>query len=315
MDVKKLQDHVRPQETDLVRVKEMGHITEIMWQSKRSKGCNIRKIDKDHYVEIQNGEYLEFEHIENRSQDLRSIAKSLEMGRDLLNTNIDDVSMCRWVTLTYRQRKNESEEKKPMTDPKKLYDDFKNFNKRLREKIGHYEYITCAEPQGSGSWHLHVLLIFEHKAPYISNKDMSDCWKQGYVTVKRLDDVDNVGAYLTAYLGDMELNEYKQRNPRGNPREVKEVEFKDESGERQKKYYVKGARLKFYPPQFHIFRWSKGIKKPIVSLMRDEHAEKKVSGDTLTFEKTVSLSDSDANFESILNYRYYNSKRDKSQQK
>jgi hypothetical protein len=314
LDVQKHKENVRPAMDDLVRFKEMGNVTEIMWQSKRSSGCNIRKIDKDHYVEIKNGEYLEYEHIENRSQDLRGVAKSLEIGRDILNTNIDDVSKCRWVTLTYRQRKNESEEKIPMKDSKKLYSDFVNFNKRLRENIGSYEYITAAEPQGSGSWHLHVVMIFNGKAPYISNKDMSEAWKQGWVTVKRLDDVDNVGAYLTAYLGDMELNEYKQTNSQGDTRhEIKEVEYQDENGEKQIKKYVKGARLKFYPPQFHIFRWSKGIKKPIITLMIEKHAEKKVSADTLTFEKTITLSDSEKNFESTLNYRYYNSKRKKNQ--
>ena len=85
--------------------------------------------------------------------------------------------------------------------------DFRHFNTRCREIFGHYEYITAAEPQGRGAWHLHCVFIFAGKAPYMENAVVRDCWKQGFVTVKRLDDVDNVGAYLTAYLGDMELSE------------------------------------------------------------------------------------------------------------
>ena len=64
-----------------------------------------------------------------------------------------------------------------------------------------------------------------------------------------------------------------------------------------------------YPPGFHIFRWSKGIKKPTVTYMTAGEANEKVGAATLTFEKTVALSDETSSFEATLNYRYYNSKR------
>ncbi|PBG07275.1 hypothetical protein BGU81_25390, partial [Clostridioides difficile] len=41
----------------------------------------------------------------------------------------------------------------------------------------------------------------------IPNSKMSELWKQGFTVTKKLDDVDNVGAYLTAYLGDISLDE------------------------------------------------------------------------------------------------------------
>ena len=194
MEIKKLDCSVSISDSALVRLKEMGNITEIMYSEKRSRGGYITKIDKDHYVDNRTGELFEFQHIENRAQDLANVAKSLAQGRDILNANITDVSRCRWVTLTYAEN---------MTDPNKLASDFKHFNKRCREIFGNYEYITAAEPQGRGAWHLHCVFIFAGKAPYMENAVVRDCWKQGFVTVKRLDDVDNVGAYLTAYLGDM----------------------------------------------------------------------------------------------------------------
>ena len=198
MEIKKLDCPVSISDSALVRLKEMGNITEIMFSEKRSRGGYITKIDKDHYVDNRTGELFEFTHLENRAQDLANVAKSLAQGRDILNANITDVSRCRWVTLTYAEN---------MTDPKKLLFDFQNFNKRCRAIFGNYEYITAAEPQGRGAWHLHCVFIFSGKAPYMDNAVVRDCWKQGFVTVKRLDDVDNVGAYLTAYLGDMELSE------------------------------------------------------------------------------------------------------------
>ena len=62
-----------------------------------------------------------------------------------------------------------------------------------------------------------------------------------------------------------------------------------------------------YPPQFHIFRWSKNIKKPIVSVMTNEKAEEKVRDATLTYEQTITLEDENLN--RIINKRFYNSKR------
>lgn len=301
MEIKKLDTPIIVPDDAIVRLKEMGNITEIMFSETRSKGGYITKIDKDFYCDNRTGEVKEFNHIENRSQDTSNVAKSLAQGRDILNTNITDVSFCRWVTLTYAEN---------MTDPKKLLKDFRDFNKRCRSVFGHYEYITAAEPQGRGAWHLHCVFIFDHKAPYMANDLVVKCWKQGYVTVKKLDDVDNVGAYLTAYLGDMELSEASESGVYINPhREVKEIEFKDENGKTQKKKYIKGARLCMYPPGFHIFRWSKGIKKPNVSNVDYKTAKEKASSAKLTFTKTVVLEDDEKDFKNTLNYEYYNNIR------
>lgn len=298
MEIKKLDTPVQIHDGDIVRLKEMGNVTEIMYTQKRSLGGYITKIDKDHYIDNRTGELLEFKHLENRAQDLSNVAKSLAQGRDILNANVTDVTRCRWVTLTYADN---------MTDPGKLANDFKNFNKRCRKIFGDYEYITAAEPQGRGAWHLHCVFIFPCKAPYMANDVVRDCWKQGFVTVKRLDDVDNVGAYLTAYLGDMELSEaISTCHP---IKGVKEVEYTDENGQKCTKKYVKGARLYMYPPGFHIFRWSRGIKKPDVSYISYKKAKEKASSGKLTFVKTVILEDETSAFVNTLQYEYYNSIR------
>ena len=178
-----------------------------------------------------------------------------------------------------------------------------------------YEYIVAMEPQGRGAWHAHVVMIFPGKAPFIPNEVIAKTWGHGFVTVKKLDDVDNVGAYLTAYLGDMELDEFNA-NMTGEmchkaiqgKFDVKEIEY-EEDGVKKNKAYVKGARLYMYPPQFNLYRCSRGIKKPEVCYMSEEMAQKKVSGDALTFQKTIQLTDVENDFDKIINYRYYNSKR------
>ncbi len=305
MKIDRLQENIRLLPSDVVRVKDMGNVVELFYMSARSSGCQITKIDQDTYIVNATGEVKEFEHNTSRADDLKSVAKSLSHGRDIINTNVKDPSYCRWVTLTYREN---------MTDPKKLCKDFEHCVSRLRKIFGHFEYITAAEPQGRGAWHLHVLFIFSHKAPYMANEVVANAWKRGFVTVKKLDDVDNVGAYLTAYLGDMELDDFAKEFPSVDTVHLKEIEVENENGEKVLKRYVKGARLRMYPPQFHIFRWSKGIKQPSVSYMSNKEAEKKVSAATLTFEKSLTLTDPDTDFESLLNYRYYNSKRSQKSQ-
>lgn len=299
MEVKKLHDNYRPHGREPVRMKLTGHIAEIMWCEKRNHTMYIRKIDDNHYIDLreepdpETGEVIlhEFCRSENRSENKSGVARSLSRLRDLINTNVVEVDNARWITLTYAEN---------MTDTKKLYDDFKNFNKRMRYKLGEkYEYIVAAEPQGRGAWHMHMLMLFSHKAPFIPNSELAEIWGHGFVTVKKLDSVDNVGAYLTAYLGDMELSEARASGLHGTY-EVKEVMVQ---GEDVPKRYVKGGRLHLYPPKFNLYRFSRGIKKPVVEVMSNEMAEKKVSAGTLTFEKTLKIVNGD--FESHLNYRYY----------
>lgn len=280
-----------------VRLKECGHIIEIMSRSHQGRCASTTiKISADEYIDTRSGEIKRFIHQSSRADNLQSVSRSLALGRDMLNANIDDVGRCRWLTLTYAEN---------MIDPQKLMSDFKHFNARCRKRFGNYEYITAAEPQGRGAWHLHCVLIFPTKAPYMANDVVADLWKQGFVSVKRLDNVDNVGAYLTAYLGDMDFDEATQQCICG---EVKTVEY-EENGEQKSKRYIKGARLRFYPPKFNIFRYSRGCKKPIVSYTDYTSAKKKACGGTQTFSKAVVIADPDTDFSDTIVYEYYNTQR------
>lgn len=290
----------------VVKVKECGNIIEVMSREHRSFGSPILKISAEEYVLVKTGEVKPFNHTESRADNLSMVARSLAYGRDMLNANITDVTMCRWLTLTYAEN---------MTDPKRLYEDFKEFNRRARKKWGHYEYITAAEPQGRGAWHLHAVLIFDHKAPFMDNSEVAECWRNGFVTIKRLDQVDNVGAYLTAYLGDMELHECTAQGISVHGEGVKLVEY-TEDGQKKSKAYIKGARMRLYPPQFHIFRWSRGCKKPIVEQMPYGQAQKeKALVGARTFRRAVLLEDEKSDFRDLVVYEYYNKCRGKCQEK
>lgn len=299
LDDKGQRTNIRPMESEIVTVKQAGNITEVTYTSRRSKGGTTRKISKDEYVDTRDGQIKEFVHQERRSDDLKSVSRSMKQGRDIINANVTNPAEWRWITLTYAQN---------VTDPKKVYNDFKNFLRKLKLIYGFNRYIDCIEPQRRGAWHVHLLLGFPTDAPFIPNDTLANIWGHGFVMVKKLDNVDNVGAYLTAYLADIPLDEVTPEEV-GRTCSVKEIDTLDEDGKPVKKRVLKGARLSMYPAGMHIFRWSRNCKKPSVKLCTAKTAERIVEGQTLTYESTKRITDTATGFESLINYRAYNSGR------
>lgn len=291
-----------------IKVTTCGNVIETMSMSKvNRKGSAIINLGDYKYVlpgEIDNvtgeitGEIKEFNRTDNRSENLNGLAKSMKAVRDLINCNVVDPSCVRWVTLTYAEN---------MTDTKRLYTDTDKFIKRLKyyhnkNGLEDFEYIHIVEPQGRGAWHIHGLWIYKNKAPYLPNNDIADLWQHGFVTVKKLDEVDNVGAYITAYLCDVPVEEYEGT---AQPKQIKTVEVENEDGKKVKKKYVKGGRLHLYPSKMNFYRTSRGVKRPTVEWMKREQAKEKVKAGTLTYSKAIRLSDGDE-FTSEILYEYYN---------
>lgn len=57
---------------------------------------------------------------------------------------------------------------------------------RFRYRGYSFEYIVAMEPQNRGAWHAHLILIFNGKAPFIPNDEISALWGQGFVKTKGL---------------------------------------------------------------------------------------------------------------------------------
>lgn len=287
----------------LVKVTEMGNITEVQYMSRRNNHQTVQMLPGGNELLVcSTGEVKEVEHHASRKDNKKGLYKTFANARAVINANVTDVSKVRWCTLTYAEN---------MTDTKRLYEDFRDFNKRFQYycKTHGYskpEYIVMMEPQGRGAWHAHLLYIWQDQiAPYIPNQDFRDMWGHGFVRIKKLDNVDNVGAYLTAYLGDMEMSEATLSSQHGK---CKIVEV-DENGCKVKKAIIKGARLELYPANFNMLRCSRGVKRPVVEMMTQVEANKKVLGATKTFESAVRLSDAETNFECVIIREHYNSIR------
>lgn len=293
-------DNTSISDESLVCVKKMNHIYEICYTQHKNSKNHIQLLDKDNYILLATGEIKQCNHIENRSENKMQVSQSLKRLRDYINTNVVNVNHCKWITLTYAEN---------MTDTKRLYLDFKNFIKRFKYKFGHIEYIVAMEPQGRGAWHCHCIIIFDKKAPFIQNKVIESLWGQGFTKTNKLDDIDNIGAYLTAYLGDMELSSCEENNISFKSSDIKIVTEIGNTKLSTPKKIIKGGRLCMYPPNFNIYRISRGIKKPIKEYY-SYHVIKEKAGLRLpTYSKTLSLIDSEKNFKSTIIYEYYNTKR------
>lgn len=281
------------QESHYVTVTDMGHLIEIQHMKKRNSVVHIRKLDADTYLNLATGEICEFEKSENRSENVNSLRQTFKKMRYLINNNFKGNANELFVTLTFA---------KDSYDEKMVSNDVKNFVKRLKYRYkaeSTIDYINVTEPHQSGQFHSHVLLRFNDvKKIYIPVLELKEMWSHGRVDIKTLKNVDNIGAYLSAYLSDIELPEGKGSN--GQEVIIKEVEG-------QKKRFVKGGRLKYYPPGMNLYSTSRGIKYPDREEMTYKQAKKRVGSRKPHYKKSYEIENGD--FSNTLTYEQYNLKR------
>lgn len=284
-----------PLNKDSVKLKITGNVSMIQYMKNQNSQARIRKINKHEYVDLSTGELKKIIHAETRADDFQSVRKTMVRARDIINCNLTNPSHGKFITITYAEN---------MTDTKRLYLDMDKFMKKLKYHFGLFGRVTAIEPQGRGAWHAHVILIFDKKSPFMDNKIIQPLWGHGITYVQNLDDVDNVGAYLTAYLTDIPYDDGMLLTLDG--------EYGPMSGdleviEKKGKKYVKGARMILYPAGMQIFRYSKGLKKPKEEKMKYCEAKEKVSSAKLTFSNTIKLDSDD--YSNIIHKEFYNSAR------
>lgn len=222
-----------------VKVSVQGNVVEVTWIDCKNSTCHAIKLDGAHWIDPETGEIHEYEkHSDKRTDNTQELLKTFATIRALVNTNCKDPKKIRWITLTYAEN---------MTDTKRLHNDFRKFWQRFKRRWGKAEYIAVIEPQGRGAWHVHLIAIWQDRAPFVPNAELRACWGHGFVKVNAVtDNCDNLGAYLSAYLANAP----------------------DESGEEVKqsdgttKRIKKRGRLGMYPAHMNIYRTSRGIARP-----------------------------------------------------
>lgn len=274
------------QPEDFVTVTIMNDIFEVQYLQKSNRQNNIVKIDSDRYVIKSTGEIKYYEHTETRNQSENSIKQTIKKLRYLINSNFSGGRNELWATLTFR-------DKKIAKQPSMIYKEFNKFIKRLNYKYKEkLDYIAILEPHGISDndiskwhgFHIHLLLKNSSSSLYLPYQEFESIWGLGMCRIERLKNIDNIGAYLSAYLTNAELSEENS----------------------SKKKYVKGSRLWLYPRGVRIYRKSKGIHYP-KRIKMPYHSAKELIGIEPHYTKTYKIKNDD--FENIVIFEQYNKKR------
>lgn len=216
------------------RIRKAGRYVSVKVNAARSV-CHIRKLSADEYVHTASGEIKKFD--KNAKKGKKSnLKRTFSELSAIIRANFSSgTSNQLFLTLTYAEN---------MTDRERLMKDWEAFYKRLKRAYSKhkFEYVTVAEPQARGAWHLHVLLKSNLSMLYISNQQLELLWSHGYTDAQRLKSND-VGAYYTAYFTDL----LADANELGLP---------------ESKRRIKGGRLHMYPPGMKLYRCSCGIVRP-----------------------------------------------------
>lgn len=233
------------------KVKECGKVYEVQKSSNVGKGKkkgSIKKISNEQYVVLSTGEVKEFKLKNDKGEEnIRSVRRALGRCRDIINTNLIDEEKAISLTLTYEEK---------VDDVKQVGKDFTAFIRRLRNKVGECEYIYVVELQKRGSWHIHAILIFDNKAPFISCEEIELIWGKGIVDVQNAKNAMALSLYLTS--------------------DVR----KDKSGDTK----IKGVTVNNYEKGMKVYRCSRGLKKPTIKYKQGKEIKGELADKELIHE-------------------------------
>ena len=228
---------------------------------------------------------------------MNSLRQTFKKLRYLINNIFVGARNELFLTLTYRGELQTNDHLQVGKD----YDAFLRKLKRHYKGVSSVDAIKVLEPHASGNWHMHVLVRFNDLSTvYIPNETLSEIWGNGFVTIQSLKDVDNIGAYVSAYLTDIEVTSETALDLVGRDLDIKEHEGK---------YFVKGARLVYYPTGVNLYSKTKGIVYPERVDMRYSGIKKIVGAATPHYKKSIAISDDEKDYSNTITYEQYNLKR------
>lgn len=74
--------------------------------------------------------------------------------------------------------------------------ELKKFILRLIYRFPSFSYIEVIEFQKRGAVHFHILCNLE----YVDVNELAKIWRNGFIKLNRIDNIDNLGAYVTKYM-------------------------------------------------------------------------------------------------------------------
>lgn len=152
----------------------------LVWRDYRNKKEKIIRIPKQ----------LNLFKRQKKKKSIFSISRTKTELRRLTNSN---PQLNKFLTLTFAEN---------ITELKEANYILNQFIKRISYKYPDFQYLAVPEFQKRGAVHYHMLC----NLPLLVPKEIETIWGQGFINIRRIDNVNNVGAYISKYLGK-ELNE------------------------------------------------------------------------------------------------------------
>lgn len=178
-----------------------NHVIEVYEYEKMPNGSEIEKNDDYDALNLDDVNHKRDEDRtdERRNQTVRD-ARNTTRRLALKNFEAGD----KFLTLTFDPKKFSEENLRDVSFTDNLFKNFiKRFNYRYKIKL---KYIAVREFHKSGRIHYHMIcnwkkeLIFEDEIRENERFIGEKVWKHGFVDIKQLDHVDNVGAYIIKYM-------------------------------------------------------------------------------------------------------------------
>lgn len=200
---------------------QAGDVIEIYeYENGYSKGYSLNEAEKSNRGRIKGMKSKNYE--DNR---VKVLVRAKNRLRRIINANVGAYGReftSKFVTLTFGDN---------VTDLDIAHYEFKKFIKRLNyamydTKKANLRYSVVVEFQERGAVHYHIIF---YNLPYLKSDTLSEIWGNGFVKINKIDDVDNVGAYVTKYMSkDLGDSRLRGRKSYFNSRELKQpVEITD----------------------------------------------------------------------------------------
>lgn len=145
-------------------------------------------------VKGRKADYISENYQEHRKQVIQRAKRDL---RRLINANHGQYGKeftSKFLTLTFGDN---------ITDIEAANYEFTKFIQRLNyltfgNKKANLKYNAVIEFQERGAIHYHVII---YNIPYVKHDIIEKTWGNGWVWINKIENVDNVGAYVTEYMG------------------------------------------------------------------------------------------------------------------
>lgn len=115
---------------------------------------------------------------------------------------------------------------------------FTKFVKRMtyfykKKRGANLKYIAVIEFQKRGAVHYHIVFF---NLPFLRKEKIAEIWKHGFIKIKKVEHVDNIGAYMSKYMTKAFLDKHLQGKKRyfASKELKKPILIKDE----RKAFYV-----------------------------------------------------------------------------